>query len=71
MNRVEEATSHDQYWIEEFNQSIDNVLTPAIPKHTWIRDAQEVPKGLDEWGTRKARAVADIYAAHLDTIRRS
>jgi len=71
VNRVEDQTSHDQYWIQEFSQSVDNVLDPVIPKHTWIRDASEVPKGLDEWGTRKARAIADIYAAHLDTIRRS
>ncbi|WIB72578.1 AAA family ATPase [Curtobacterium sp. MCBD17_026] len=71
VNRVQGTTSHDQFWIDEFSQSLDNVLQPAIPQHTWIKDAQEVPKGLDEWGTRKARAVADIYATHLDTIRRS
>lgn len=71
VNRIQGGTSHDQYWMDEFAQTLDNVLQPPIPAHTWIKDAQEVPTGLDEWPERKARRVAEIYATHLDTIRRS
>jgi len=71
VNQFESQTNHDKHWRAELGANIQPLLTPEIPKHTWIREASEGGVGLDELGTRAATRLADVYAAYLDTIRES
>jgi len=71
INQYEAQTNHDKHWRAELAANIQPLLTPEIPKHTWIREASEGGVGLDELGTAAATRLASVYAGYLDTIRRS
>lgn len=44
------------------------LLAPIVHKRVVISDAMEAARGLDEWGTRQARSLAEIYDQHLTAI---
>lgn len=69
VNQYESQTNHAQHWRGELGANIQPMLTPEIPKHTWIREASEGGVGLDELGTRAATRLAEVYSSYLDTIR--
>ncbi|ONI65407.1 hypothetical protein ALI44B_00160 [Leifsonia sp. ALI-44-B] len=71
INQYEATTNHAKHWHAELDAHIQPLLTPEIPKHTWIREASEGGVGLDELGTRAGARLAEVYASYLDTIRRS
>jgi chromosome partitioning protein len=71
INAFEGNTLHDKHWLAELTANIQPILTPEIPKHTWIREASEGGVGLDELGTRAASRLAEVYAGYVDTIRES
>lgn len=74
MNQHEEKTVSGSHWKDELGDAADNlgikVLTPPIPKRVVISDAHESAKGLDEWPSKEAHEMADLYTKHLIEIRK-
>lgn len=72
INQHEEQTVSGKTWSEELHTAAAGlglrVLDPPIPKRVVISDATEASRGLDEWGSAEATALAHLYAAHLTTI---
>lgn len=67
-NLHEEHTSAGRHWVSELGAAAAandlRLLEPFVPKRQPIADAIDYGQGLDE-GDSKARALADIYSAHL------
>ncbi len=62
-------TNRMQHWYSELASSLDApVLSPPVQRATWIAEAQEAGKGLDEWNTPKATVLHATYADYLRTI---
>lgn len=72
VNQHEERTVSGQTWLEELQNAGAargfTVLLPPIPKRVVIADATEATRGLDQWGSAEASALAAIYADHLAAI---
>lgn len=72
VNQHEERTVSGQTWLAELHAAGAEqglrVLYPPIPKRVVIADATEASRGLDEWGSAEATALAQTYAHHLAAI---
>lgn len=72
VNQHEERTVAGQHWLDELTAAAESrglpMLTPPVPKRVAIADATEAARGLDEWGTSDAAALAAVYADHLTTL---
>lgn len=75
VNQHEENTISGKTWIKELKEACMSrnlpLLTPPVPKRVVIADATEAAKGLDEWGSKEAGDLANIYSDHLTQILRS
>lgn len=68
INHREQATTlTSTHWSIKLRNSGLPVLSPDIPKHTWIGAAAQRGEGLDELHAR-GREVAAIYDRHLTTL---
>ena len=69
VNQHEPHTVGGRHWHDELQAAAEvrglRVLAPPIPKRAAIADATEAARGLDEWGTADAAALATIYADYL------
>lgn len=72
VNQHEERTVSGQTRLEELQNAGAargfTVLLPPIPKRVVIADATEATRGLDQWGSAEASALAAIYSDHLAAI---
>lgn len=72
INQHEENTVSGRAWVEDLSEAAASrglrILNPPIPKRVVIADAVEASRGLDEWGSAEAMALAGTYAAHLATL---
>lgn len=77
VNQVEDRTVSAQTWLTELRQAAAHrtysggrlaLLEPAIPKRVVISDATEAARGVDQWGTPEAKALARSYARLLTAI---
>ena len=72
INQHEENTVSGRAWVEDLSEAATTrglrILTPPIPKRVVIADAVEASRGLDEWGSGEATALAAVYADHLATL---
>lgn len=72
INQHEENTVSGRAWVEDLSEAATTrglrILTPSIPKRVVIADAVEASRGLDEWGSGEATALAAVYADHLATL---
>lgn len=72
VNQHEPRTVSGQTWLGELNAAAAErglvVLDPPIPKRVVIADATEAARGLDEWGSAEATALAQTYSQHLTSI---
>jgi len=72
LNQHEENTVSGRAWVDDLAEAGTarglRILTPSIPKRVVIADAVEASRGLDEWGSGEATALAAVYADHLATL---
>jgi len=72
INQHEENTVSGRAWVDDLSEAAAarglSILTPPIPKRVVIADAVEASRGLDEWGSAEATALAGVYADHLATL---
>jgi len=72
INQYKENTVSGRAWVDDLSEAATarglRILTPPIPKRVVIADAVEASRGLDEWGSGKATALAAVYADHLATL---
>lgn len=72
VNQHESGTTSGGYWLEEVTASMTaqglHVFNPPVPKRVAISDAHESGSGLDEFSSKEAQALADLYSTHLATI---
>ncbi len=74
VNQHEDRTVGGKFWRDELTEAAAarslSVLSPPIPKRAAIADATEAARGLDEWGTPDATALATIYAHYMRDLER-
>lgn len=72
VNQHEERTLSGQGWLAQLHEAATAralvVLEPPVPKRVVISDATEAARGLDQWGSAEASALAAIYAGYLAAI---
>lgn len=72
VNQHEDRTISGQTWLKELESAAADrglvLLDPPIPKRVVISDAIEAARGLDEWGSPEAIALANIYSRHITAI---
>lgn len=72
VNQHEERTLSGQGWLAQLHEAATAralvVLKPPVPKRVVISDATEAARGLDQWGSAEATALAAIYAGYLAAI---
>lgn len=66
------STVSGKTWLADLNEAAQGralpILNPPIPKRVVISDALEASRGLDEWGSSEAAALAPLYRDHLHSI---
>ena len=66
------STVSGKTWLADRNEAAQGralpILNPPIPKRVVISDALEASRGLDEWGSSEAAALAPLYRDHLHSI---
>lgn len=72
VNAHEAGTVSGKTWLADLEEAAQGralpVLHPPIPKRVVISDALEASRGLDEWGSSEAAALAPLYRDHLNSI---
>lgn len=72
VNQHEENTISGKNWLGQLQAAADQrgieILNPPIPKRVVIADATEAAIGLDEWGSKEAAELADIYVNYFNQI---
>jgi len=72
INAHEERTISGQTWLAAVQEAATlhqlPLLMPPIPKKVAISDATEAGQGLDEWNGAEAKALADLYTQHLESL---
>lgn len=69
-----QKTKRMEHWHSELEAILQQlpvpvpVLSPSIQRATFIAEAQEAGRGLDQWGTAKASVLHDAYVKHLSSI---
>ncbi|MFZ2178917.1 MAG: ParA family protein [Rhodococcus sp. (in: high G+C Gram-positive bacteria)] len=64
-----QRTNRMDRWCNDLRESLDApVLDPPIHRATWIAEATEAGRGLDEWNTPKASNLHRTYVEHLRNI---
>ncbi|WP_454778716.1 ParA family protein [Georgenia muralis] len=67
VNQHEQTTVSGQTWLEELRTNMA-IIEPPIPKAVVLSDAAEASVGLDEYGTRTGRRLAETFDTYLTTI---
>lgn len=72
VNQYEDQTVSARTWLEELQQATEarglTLLTPPVPKRVVVADATEAALGVDQWHSAEAKALGDLYAAHLTAL---
>jgi len=75
INQHEENAVSGRAWVDDLSEAATTrglrSLTPLIPRRVVIADAIEASRGLDEWGSGEATALAAVYADHLATLEKA
>ncbi|MFJ2355624.1 hypothetical protein [Frigoribacterium sp. NPDC087798] len=68
----DQLTSDGRAWDDDLSDAATAqglcILTPSIQKRVLIADAVAASRGLDDWGSGEATALAAVYADQLATL---
>lgn len=73
INHYEAHTNSGSHWISELEAEVDRrgltIFDPPIPKRVAIADSVEASQPLEQWPTREASELANIYTHYLHAIQ--